>query len=81
MLNSAKTRDGFRRAIQFNDYQRRREYGTEVMKDIASKLNSFHEEVLQRVVQEINIVTKAGVSGINLNLKKDVLAKKTRMAN
>ncbi len=47
------------------------------MKVIASKLNTFDEKVLRRVVQEINRVTMQGVSGINLNLKKDVLAKKT----
>jgi hypothetical protein len=76
LLNSGKTQDEFRRAIQFDDYQRRKAFRNDVLNTVASKLLTLDEAPLRRVAQEINKVTKSGAVGINLNFKKDVLAKK-----
>jgi hypothetical protein len=74
LLNSAATRDGFRRAIQFDAYQRRKDYSAEVIQVIASKLKALGAEALKRVAQEINALPNRGQTGINLELAQEALA-------
>jgi len=74
LLNSDKTGDGFRRAIQFDAYQRRAEYRNDVIHTVASKLNALRPEALQRLAQEINALTTRGNTGINLKLTPEALA-------
>ena len=74
LLNAEATRNEFRRAIQFDVYQRRAEYRNDVMHAVASKLNALSPEALKRIAQEINALTNRGNAGINLKLTQEALA-------
>lgn len=77
LLNSQATRDGFRRAIRFQTYERRKAHRDAVMDAVASQLHALEEHTLKRVAQEIDELSESGTSGINLDLDKPALAKET----
>lgn len=54
LLHSAATRESFRRAIQFEAYERRRNYRDEVIEVVATKLGALEEKTLDRVIQALN---------------------------
>lgn len=80
LLNTQATREGFRRAIQFAAYERRRDYRNEVIKVVSAKLQALTVEMLKRVAQEINTLLPHGPARLNCQLDHAALAEATATA-
>ncbi|MGE0681677.1 MAG: hypothetical protein AB7P69_12370, partial [Candidatus Binatia bacterium] len=77
LLNSAATKDGFRRAVEFGSYEERETYCLDVTKAITTQLNKLSKDLLVTVAKAIAQLKEDGASSINLDANEKILAQET----